>query len=359
MAVEVRPAAHAAPQGAATRYLTQLRPVLNQATNIRGAWVRFLNEISMRPDLGSATAEATQVALGQSRILAETRFQLSRLRPPPDYLEMHQAIDGWLRSLQLSCQIVVKITGALTPDILSNVREALHDAAMDADRFNAERAAIVAVVRETRFPTTRPKVVANPREIRALAIVLVIFLALAGAFAYIAGAFTGKSMLDEWLGNVTPTAVPKPSALPPGVERRLYPLDQIQARLLQEIATRGVEFRQPTVRLVPPDKITVAGRIQGPIGPIPVETDLKITLAAGKIKLGDFAIRAAGLTVPPEAVTALEKRAQEGNIELANQLKPGESVLRMLVEPTQIVLEIQTAGGTAKPGAPAPAKPAG
>ncbi len=336
-AVQERSTVHTAPQGAATRYLSQLKPILVQATHARSVWVRFLNDVALRQDLAGATAEATQVALGQSRILGELRTELSRLSIPDGYDEMHGAIDGWLRSLQISCHIVVKIVGTLNPEILTQVRDALHNAALDADRFNAERAAIAAVLAETMAPSVRPRVVASKSEMRTLGIFFGGLVIVALALAYVFGFLTGKPLIDL---NPSPTPVPTATRLPPGLERQIFTIDQIQQRLIAEINSRGVAFEQPGVRLVPPDGIVVSGRIQGPLGFIPVEAQLQVQLKDGKIALSNRGIRAIGISVPAEAQAALEKRAAEGNLEIARQLAPGESIQRVIVEPGQIVAEI-------------------
>jgi hypothetical protein len=361
---------HEAPQGLAARYLAALRPILLSATNARANWVRFLNELAMRADLARATPEAVQVALGQSNQFAQSRRMLAQLQAPPSYRDLHGAIEGWLKSLELSCQIVVRQTGPLTADTLGRVREALQDAAADADRFNAQRAAIQAVVKENGQPSEkRPRMIANRKELRVVAMVLGSVIALLGAGVWASGV----------LGSPGPSPTPTLSAadatatavafLASGGERRTYPLPDIQKRLDEEIALRRVAYQEATVRLVPPDRVIVSGRIQGTANLVSTEVELQALAEQGKPKIVVQGIRALGVEVPPEAVTALDKRAEEANVELAKQLQPNEYLVRVIVEPTQVIAEIADLNKMPQPGAqttpattgtptgPAPAKP--
>ncbi|HEY3080209.1 MAG TPA: hypothetical protein VGM69_09910 [Chloroflexota bacterium] len=352
---------HEAPQGLAARYLAALRPILVSATNARANWVRFLNELAMRPDLARATPEAVQVALGQSNQFAQARRLLTQLQAPPSYQDLHGAIEGWLKSLELSCQIVVRQTGSLTPETLARVREALQDAAADADRFNAERAAIQAVVKETARPSEkRPRMIANRRELRVVAIVLGAVLALLGAGVWASGVLSnpGPSPTPTVSSaDATATAV---AFLASGGERRTYVLPDIQKRLDQEIAARRVAYQEAVVRLVPPDRIIVSGRIQGAASLISTEVELQVLAENGKPKMVVQGIRAAGVEVPKEAFDALNQRAEEGNQELAKQLQPNEYLQRVVVEPNQVIAEIADLNkmpGSGTPAATAPANP--
>ena len=356
-AARPNPPAHEAPQGLAARYLSALRPILVSATNARANWVRFLNELAARPDLAKATPEAVQVALGQSNQFAQARRQLTQLQPPPNYQDMHGTIEGWLKSLELSCQIVVRQTGPLTPDTVSRVREALQEAATDADRFNAERAAIQAVVKETARPSEkRPRLIANRKELRLVALVMGVLLSLLAAGVWASGVLSPSV-------DTTPTVSPADATatavafLASGGERRVYPLPDIQKRLDLEIAGRKVAFREATVRLVPPDRVIVSGKIQGAADLITVEVELQVMAENGKPKIVTQGLRAAGVQVPREAYDALTQRADEGNAELAKQLKPNEYVSRVVVEPTQVIAEI--ADLSKMPGASTTPTPAG
>lgn len=337
-----------APQGAETRYLQSLRPILLQATNARTSWVRALNEAAGRSDLAAATAEIVQVAIGQGGLLVDARRQLSKIDVPPDYQTMHATIESWLRHLEHSCQIVAHTRGALTPEMIARVRDVLHTAAADADRFNAERAAIAAVAVEVARPSeARPRVIARPREIRAMIIAVVVLLVVLLAGGVGSGALPSSApptATTVSAANATATAQALVAA---GAQRKIFTLAEIQQRLDQEITNRNVAYQQATVRLTPPDRIIVSGRINGPNGPIVVDVEIQLSLEAGKPKLLTQGIRAAGVQVPREAFDALSKRADEGNQELLGQLKPGEQVLRVVVEPSQIVADLTPA----KPGA--------
>jgi hypothetical protein len=349
------PAAHAAPDGVAARYLTLLRPVLMSATNARSSWVRFLNELATRPDLAGATPEAVQVALGQARQFGDARRQLSALTSPPSYQDMHDSIEGWLKSLELSCQIVVRQTGSLTPETLARVREALHEAATDADRFNAQRAAIAAVVKETAQPTgSKPRVIANKKELRVLAIAGGVMLLLLGLGAWISTSLLAEPIATPTIVGGSPAAATATALafIEMGGVRRTWPLTDVQNRLNQEIAGRRVAYRDATVTFKPNDTVVVNGRIQGVSDLINVEVELQVLAENGKPKINVKDLRAVGVSVPDEAREALQKRAEEGTAELAAQLKPTERLERVVVEPNQVTAEILDTA-TTKPQAPA------
>jgi hypothetical protein len=154
--------------------------------------------------------------------------------------------------------------------------------------------------------------------------------------------------------DATATAV---AFLASGGERRVYPLPDIQKRLDQEIAGRKVAFREATIRLVPPDRVIVSGKIQGAADLITVEVELQVMAENGKPKIVTQGLRAAGVQVPREAYDALTQRADEGNAELAKQLKPNEYLSRVVVEPTQVIAEI--ADLSKMPGASTTPTPAG
>jgi hypothetical protein len=349
------PAAHAAPDGAAARYLTQLRPVLMAATNARSSWVRFLNELASRQDLAATTPEAVQVALGQARQFGDARRQLTALTSPPNYEDMHDSIEGWLKSLELSCQIVVRQTGALTPETLARVREALHEAATDADRFNAQRAAIAAVVKETAQPSgPKPRVIANKKELRVLAIAGGVMLLLLGLGAWVSTSLLSEPVATPTIVGGSPAAATATAVafLEMGGVRRTWPLADVQNRLNQEIAGRRVAYRDATVTFKPNDTIIVNGRIQGASDLISVEVELVVTAENGKPKIVVKDLRAIGVSVPVEARDALQKRAEEGTAELSAQLKPNERLERVVVETHQVTAEIIDPTA-AKPQAPA------
>ena len=333
--------------------------MLVTATNARSNWVRFLNELATRADLGAATPEAVQVALGQARQFGDARRQLSALTVPDSYQDMHGSIEGWLKSLELSCQIVVRQTGALTPETLARVREALHEAASDADRFNAQRAAIAAIVKETAQPSgPKPRVIANKKELRVLAIAGIVMLLLLGIGAWVSTTLLAAPEATPTIPGGSPAAATATALafLEMGGQRRTWQIGEVQARLNQEIAARRVAYRQATVTFKPNDGVVVSGQIQGTADLITVDVELQIVAEDGKPKINVRDLRAIGIPVPAEAREALEKRAQEGTLELAAQLKPTERLERVVVEQNQVTAEIMDSA-LAKPQAPAAPKP--
>src|SRR5581483_6305612 len=134
---------------------------------------------------------------------------------------------------------------------------------------------------------------------------------------------------------------------------------EILDKLKAEIANRKVAFLEPDVRLQAPDRVIIVGKIQGPTSLIPVEAELQLGVTTdGKPKITPIRINATGVTVPPEALDAMNKRTDEANKVLPGQLAPNQFVRRVFVEHDTVVVELDTAGAPAANGTPGPGAPA-
>jgi hypothetical protein len=338
----VVPAEERATPRAITRYLASLKPVLAAGTDARGVWVRFLVEAAKREDQAAAFAEAQQVALGQGQAIETARRTLHSIPPPTGLEDMHRTIDKWLRTLAHSCEAVFQAPGPLTPELMTKARNILHEAGAEADRFNRQRQTVVESLADVVAPPQDgPKFIANTKEIRALAITLVLALLLIGGGAYAVSA----------LGD-SPTPTPTT-----GSDRRVFPQPEILNRLKAEILSRKVAWQDADVVLVAPDLILVKGKIFGGSSQIPVEVELQMSVTEdGKPKIATKRLSAVGVTVPPEAFDALNKRVDEANKTLPDQIPAGYTLKRLFVENNAVVVELQPNGAPTKPGAP-PAKP--
>ena len=122
---------------------------------------------------------------------------------------------------------------------------------------------------------------------------------------------------------------------------------------------RSVQFQDVDVRLEPPDRVVVPGRVVGAGGnQVAVTVELRVGAEGGKPKITPLRISANGLSVPTAFTEALAKRAEEANRELANQVPAGQIVRRVFVEDNAVGAEVEAAApagtGTA---APTPSKP--
>jgi hypothetical protein len=331
---------------AVARYLAQLKPVLTQALSARAIWLRELKDLREREDLGAAQPEAVQVALGQAQQFNEARRQLSVVPVPQNCQEMHRSLDTWLRGMAGSCEAIVKAKSPLTQESVGEGRTLMREASQSADKFNDERALVVAQVQEAAGQgAARPKIVANSKEMRAAAAGLIAALFVVGAMVYALNAFGGSS----------------PEGAVKGIERRVFRPPDILTKLKEQIDARKVIFLKPDLQLVEPDKVLVTGQIPASEVPlagalvsdqtklIDVSVTLKIAAVNGKPKVTVDQLTGAGVTVPGWATVALSKRVDEGNTELAKQLKPTEWLQKLDVEkdPTDatkltIVAEIAT-----------------
>jgi hypothetical protein len=335
---------------AIARYLGGLKPILAHGSDARTSWVRLLGEVSRREDQTNAFAEAQQLAIGQRQHLDEARRTLNQLAVPAGLEDMHKTLDKWLRAVIESCDVVVKSQPPLSTDVVAQARQHVYEAGVEADRFNRQRTALVQHLAD--LPSEdkpRPRMIANPKEMRALGIAMVIALALTGGTLYGLMQITAAALAPPAGGAAKPAAV-APPAVP---EKRVFPQAEVLSRLRQEIGSRRVSFSDADVQLVQPDGIVVRGRIQGPTSIIPVEAELQMSVTAdGKPRLTTKRLSAVGVSVPPEAVDALNKRVEEANKTLPEQVPAGQTLKRLYVENNAVVAELEAPG--VAPGRPPP-----
>src|SRR5207248_2947499 len=94
---------------------------------------------------------------------------------------------------------------------------------------------------------------------------------------------------------VPPDVVPTTGAV---VERRIFPQQDVLGRLRQEVTSRTIQIQDVDVRLEPPDRIVVPGRIAGPTGNlVGVTVELQIGADAGKPKITPVRVSAVGIAV--------------------------------------------------------------
>jgi hypothetical protein len=324
---------------AISRYLNSLKPLLAGGTDARGVWVRFLNEAAQREDPVEAHAEAQQVALGQGQALDEARRTLAAVPVPPGLEDMHRSVGRWLKAVSDSCEVVFRSKPPLSSDTLARARQLVYEAGVEADDFNRHRTAVVESLQERPVSAQRPRFIASGKELRALALALVLALVMVGGVVYAMSTLTSS-----------PPA-PAPTPTPPLTDRRVFPQPDVLGRLRNELTTRKVAFNDADVQLVPPDRIIVKGRIQGPTALIPVEAELQMSVTPdGKPKVESKRLAAVGVTIPPEASDALNKRIDEANKTLPEQVPAGFILKRLYVENNAVVAELAGVAAAPKPG---------
>ena len=289
------------------QYMASLKPILANATEARGTWVHYVLELTRRDDLASSQDEITRVALKQSHAFSDARRQLSTVQVPPGFEPMHRAVEAWVTMLARSCDAVVRSSAPLDQARLERLRDILREAGAKADQFNEERSAAVQALQQAQRPGPKPPgMIASGREIRIVSIVLIsvivvsllIYLALNGFV--LPGQSAPLFRPPGILGGGTPGA---------GIERRTFPLADIQSKLQTEINGRKVAFQSADIRLVAPDRVIVTGKVQGPSALIPVEAELEIGITdAGLPRVTPKRLSAIGVQVPPEAFEAFRAR---------------------------------------------------
>jgi hypothetical protein len=333
-------------------YVANLKPVLDAATAARTAWLRALNDMAQSDDIASRSAEATQIAIRSREQFNEAKRILNQMAAPEMYRDMERALDGWLEALATSCEQLASAQGPITMDQVNAARRRLRDAAQQADKFNAERASIITVgAPPGEAPEEPGERIGNNKRLIVLTLLGLVLMIVALYFAF--GALGTSNT-----GLATPTA-----ATGAGQERRIFQRSEILDRLKQEIAARQVAWLSPDVRLVEPDKVIVTGQIQGPTGPVPVEAELQLGVTeTGKPKITPLKINATGVQVPQGALDALNKRTEEANKTLPEQIAPDQFLRRLYVEKDTVIAELDKAGAPSAAGTPGaaapPAKPA-
>lgn len=331
-------------------YLANLKPVLDAATAARTAWLRALNDMAQSPDIGERSDEVVQVAIRAREQFNEARRVLNQLTAPEMYRDMERALDGWLEALSGSCEQLASARPPITLEQVNAARRRLRDAAQQADKFNAERASVIVVgAPPGEAPPEPGEQLGNNKRLIVLTMLGLILMIVALYFAF--GAL-GTS--------TTGIGTPGPGTPGAGQERRIFQRSEVLDRLRQEIAARQVAFLNADVRLVEPDRLIVTGQIQGPTSLVPVEAELQIGVTdAGKPRVTALNINATGVPVPQGALDALNRRTEEANRALPEEVAPDQFVRRLYVERDTVVAEIDRVGAPAKPSdANAPAKPA-
>ena len=347
--------------GSPARYLASMKPILDQATSARASWLQSLTRLSRAQDLESLSNEAAQDAMRNREQFNAARRALGNLRPPPVYDSMGKSLDQWLESLALSCDTIASAPPPLTPELVAAARQRMRDAAQHAGHFNTERASIITVGGEPPPPEEEPPSDPNAKDgTRNLMIIGLVVLVLISVAAYLFLNIGGTSISPRMAtttavaGTATAlAAIPTPSRK----ETKTYPQAEIIDRLRREILSRAVAFRDAEVRLIPPDRVIVAGKLQGPVNLIPVEVELQIGVTdAGRPKMTAVRLSAVGVQVPPEANDALAKRAEEGTRLLNEQIAPDQFLRRLYIDNNAIVAELDSAAPSTAP--PVPGAPA-
>lgn len=327
-------------------YLANLKPVLDSATGTRTAWLRALNQMAEDEAVGERSGEATALAIRMREQFNEARRALNGMTAPDTYRDMERALDGWLEALSASCEPLATAAPPITLDQVNAARRKLREAAEQADKFNAERASIITV------GGPPPGVAADPAESignnKRLIVLTLLGLVLMIVALYFAFGALGTS------SSTTPVRGPAGGL----IERRIFSRAEILDRLNKEIAARQIAWTNSDVKLVEPDRVVVTGQVNAPTGPVGAEAELQLGVTdAGKPKLTALSIKATGLTLPPGALDALNKRTEEANKTLPEQLAAGQFVRKIYVQKDTVVVEVETVGANATPGTKPAAKP--
>lgn len=135
-------------------------------------------------------------------------------------------------------------------------------------------------------------------------------------------------------------------------DRRVsYTAAEILASLRTELVVRRVAWSDPGVKLVPPDRVIVTGKVQGSAGPSPAQVTLQIGVSHdGRPSVASTKLSGAAADVRNALLDALTKRVEEANRALPGQPGPVQTARRILVENGRtVVIDVssQSTTGTA------------
>ena len=101
-------------------------------------------------------------------------------------------------------------------------------------------------------------------------------------------------------------------------------------------------LRDPTVHLVPSDRVALFGQVPFAIFMVPVEMEARISVDdRGQVRVTTTRVEAVGAQLPAEVAQALGSQIDdEGTRAVAGALPPSARAQRVRVEPERIVVEV-------------------
>jgi hypothetical protein len=132
-------------------YLTGIRAVMNDASASRRLWVRQIGELMMdaraRPPEMVAPV-AGRIGAEQHAAFEEIRERLNALHPTQECETCQMTVQSWFDKQLAACDLMMEIGATGEINKLRGVQSLLSDGRIDTQRFSAEYAALVAMLRE-------------------------------------------------------------------------------------------------------------------------------------------------------------------------------------------------------------------
>jgi hypothetical protein len=127
-------------------YLTQLRPLLVEATSTRHGFVReigVLMENARHQNPTAVTQAAGKLGRGQMTLFRDVRMQVDALHTPPSCQSCHHSVTSWIEKQIAACEIMVEVSVKGDLPQLREVQGLLAEGRLHARQFNAEYGRLV------------------------------------------------------------------------------------------------------------------------------------------------------------------------------------------------------------------------
>ncbi len=147
-------------------------------------------------------------------------------------------------------------------------------------------------------------------------------------------------------------ATAQPTPVPPtiataaaGATTYVLTRSELETQLSVAAGSGPMPMREVTVRLIPANRVALAGRLSLSVVTLPVEIEATLTVDAdGAIRITPSRVEAIGATLPVDVAQALRNQVDEqGRRAITSALPPGSRARSIAVEADRIVVEIVSA----------------
>src|SRR5579884_1464189 len=144
----------------------------------------------------------------------------------------------------------------------------------------------------------------------------------------------------------TPTSAPERAAPPTPVVRGPSTVSisgsELDGELKRQVAAGGIPLRNPSVALVPPDRVQLRGDMPVAIFSVPVEIEARLLVDdRGALRLSTTRVDAVGSSLPAGVSSALGQQIDDqGSQAVQAALPPGATARRVSVESDRVTVEL-------------------
>jgi len=147
------------------------------------------------------------------------------------------------------------------------------------------------------------------------------------------------------VGATMATPAPAPQTLATaatGATAYIITRAELETQLSAGAGSGPMPMREVTVRLIPSNRVAMAGRLSLSVVTLPVEIEATLTVDAdGAIRIAPSRIEAIGATLPADVTQALRNQVDDqGRRAINSALPPGSRARAIVVESDRIVVDL-------------------